>query len=206
MSQLAFIFIGRPGSGKGTAAENLKQKHGFVHLCSSEIFEQRKNDDPVFAARVRELSEVKDNGGLLPDEFVWTAISDAILLVPKGKNIVFDGCTRTAEQMRLLLSLLERLGFMVFIFLLDVVPDTCNNRMVARAKGAPVDKKRVDDKKEESRQRRLREFEDHISPIKNYVSSIGRVIFIIDASQSEDDIIVDIENYAGLPMELQFTV
>jgi adenylate kinase len=206
VSQLAFVFIGRPGSGKGTAAENLKQKHGFVHLCSSKIFERRKRVDPVFAARVRELSEVKDNGGLLPDEFVWTAISDEILLVPDGKNIVFDGCTRTAEQMRLLLNLLERLGFMVFIFLLDVVPDTCNNRMIARAKGAPVDEKRVDDKKEESRQRRLREFEDHISSIENYVSSCGRVIYVIDASQPELDIILDIENYAGLPTESLFVV
>lgn len=203
---MAFVFLGRPGSGKGTAANNLRERHGFVHLCSSEIFEERKKADPEFASRVRELSQIKDSGGLLPDEFVWTPISDAVLLVPDGKNIAFDGCTRTAEQMRLLLNLLERLSFRVFIFLLDVPADTCNSRMVFRSENAPEDQKRVDDRKESSRQSRLLEFENHFPSIKECIVSSGRLIFTIDARQSESDILADIENYAGLPSSIPTSV
>ncbi|MHB1316262.1 MAG: nucleoside monophosphate kinase [Minisyncoccota bacterium] len=202
----AIITLGRPGSGKGTLASNLNASHRFVHLCSSVIFENRKKADPVFKSRVAEFAKVKDAGGLLPDEFVWTPISDAILLVPEGVGIVFDGCTRTAEQMRLLLACLNRLKFEVFIVLIDLVSNTCDGRMITRSKEASEETFRPDDVDEVSRARRLWEFEKHFPSIEAYLDKVGKMIYVIDGDQTPQEILGDVENYVGLPVTTSVSV
>jgi len=202
----AIVTLGRPGSGKGTLATNLNTRHGFVHLCSSEIFEERKKIDLKFKHRVAEYATVKNEGGLLPDEFVWTPISDAILLIPDDINIVFDGCTRTVGQMRLLLQCLERLKFTISIVLIDLPVDACDRRMVQRSQEASLLNFRPDDVTEERRSRRLWEFEKHFPDIQSYLCGMGKTLYSINGNQTEGEILCDVENYVGLPVTVHVSV
>ena len=38
------LFLGVPGSGKGTQAEKLAAEYGYVHISTGDLFRALKND------------------------------------------------------------------------------------------------------------------------------------------------------------------
>lgn len=94
--KVVVIFIGPPGSGKGTQADLLVDKFGLVHLESSKVIENKfktgDSNDPVIA-REKELWE---SGELNTPELVRAWMLEAIrALHAKGVGIVLSGSPRT---------------------------------------------------------------------------------------------------------------
>lgn len=84
------LFIGPPGSGKGTQAEILTKK-GFLHISSGDLI--RKSTDPRII-KYREVDYKK--GKLLTDKLLYELVEKNI---PKGdKKYVLDGVVRTISQ------------------------------------------------------------------------------------------------------------
>jgi adenylate kinase len=94
MKALNVILIGPPGSGKGTQAELLRDRMGFVHYSTGEAFRDHiARKTPVGL----EVEEYVVSGRLVPDEVVLDVVN-AFLAEHAGKSILYDGFPRTIPQ------------------------------------------------------------------------------------------------------------
>ncbi len=91
------VFLGAPGSGKGTQAKQLVEKFEFVHLSTGDMLRSAiKQQLPVGL----KAKTYMDQGNLVPDSVMIELIEEALLSLPKSEdsNIILDGFPRTVPQ------------------------------------------------------------------------------------------------------------
>jgi len=72
MNSLNLVLIGPPGSGKGTQAELLREKNGFVHYSTGEVFRDLIRRKTPVGARVEGFVT---SGKLVPDDVVLDVVN-----------------------------------------------------------------------------------------------------------------------------------
>ena len=89
------LFIGMPGSGKGTQAK-LLAKYGFAHISTGDIIRKAfQEKDKLIMSYKEHINE----GGFLPDELILKLIEQSIVNLPKSSiGYVLDGAVRTIKQ------------------------------------------------------------------------------------------------------------
>ncbi len=88
------LFIGMPGSGKGTQTELLK-KYKFKHISPGDLLRegfQRK--DPLILPHKKDI----DSGKLFPDDLLIYLIEREIKKLKGFKGYILDGAARTLYQ------------------------------------------------------------------------------------------------------------
>jgi len=94
MKPVNLVLFGPPGSGKGTQAELLRDKLGFVHYSTGEVFRDHiSRKTPVGL----EVEEYVTTGKLVPDDVVLEVVN-AFVADHVGKPVVYDGFPRTLPQ------------------------------------------------------------------------------------------------------------
>ena len=123
------ILIGPPGSGKGTQAELLREKDGFVHYSTGEVFRDHiRRKTPVGLQVEKHVS----SGGLVPDAVVLEVVN-SFLAENAGKPILFDGFPRTIPQAEGLDKVLAAKKLAVdMAVLVDLPDDDVVKRLTAR--------------------------------------------------------------------------
>jgi adenylate kinase len=102
------IILGPQGSGKGTQADLLAERKGFVHLEMGKVLRSVADSDNQYASVVR---EAQNGGKLVSDEYVRLIAWDFINKHdPKTNNFVFDGYPRSVAQYELLKDMLMKFG------------------------------------------------------------------------------------------------
>jgi len=129
MKSLNLILIGPPGSGKGTQAELLREKNGFVHYSTGEVFRDHiRRKTPVGL----QVEKYVASGGLVPDSVVLDVVN-SFLAENAGKPILFDGFPRTIPQAEGLDKVLaERKLTVDMAVLVDLPDDEVVKRLTAR--------------------------------------------------------------------------
>lgn len=98
MMKKILIFIGPPGSGKGTQAKLLAQKYGFKHISTGDLLRALSVNENATAEQKKALEEMKA-GKLVPDwliyELAFAAVKENL---DNGKGVVLDGAIRNLEQ------------------------------------------------------------------------------------------------------------
>jgi adenylate kinase len=94
MKSLNIILVGPPGSGKGTQAELLRDRMGFVHYSTGEVFRDHIARKTTVGL---EVEEYVVSGRLVPDEVVLDVVN-AFVAEHAGKPVLFDGFPRTVPQ------------------------------------------------------------------------------------------------------------
>lgn len=89
------VFLGPPGCGKGTQAENIITNYRIKHLATGDMLRAAVNDGTEAGLRAKEFM---DAGKLVPDEVVIDMIKDAICKEECAKGFVLDGFPRTVLQ------------------------------------------------------------------------------------------------------------
>ena len=69
------VFLGPPGSGKGTQAKRLADKLGFKHLSTGDIFREAIGSETELGRRIKSFVE---SGKLVPDDLVSEVVFKAI--------------------------------------------------------------------------------------------------------------------------------
>ena len=98
------IFIGAPGSGKGTQSREFIEKHNFVQLSTGDLLRSAIKQGTKLGLEAKELM---DAGRLVPDEVIVGIVKD-FLLSNKGKSVIFDGFPRTVDQAKSLDLMLDQ--------------------------------------------------------------------------------------------------
>jgi len=129
MKATNLILIGPPGSGKGTQAELLREKNGFVHYSTGEVFRDHiARRTPVGL----DVEEYVTSGRLVPDEVVLQVVN-AFVAEHAGKPTLFDGFPRTIPQAKGLDKVLAEYRVIVdMAVLVDLPDDEVVKRLTAR--------------------------------------------------------------------------
>ena len=123
------VLIGPPGSGKGTQAELLRGKNGFVHYSTGEVFRDHIARKTPVGLKVEEYVT---SGKLVPDDVVLNVVN-AFLAEHAGQPILYDGFPRTIPQAEGLDKVLAEHDLKIdMAVLVDLPDDEVVKRLTAR--------------------------------------------------------------------------
>lgn len=89
------IFLGAPGSGKGTAASRVAPKFNIPHISTGDLFRQNiKGETPIGI----KAKDYMDRGELVPDEVVIEMLKERIQEDDCKEGFALDGFPRTIPQ------------------------------------------------------------------------------------------------------------
>ena len=101
---MKLLFLGPPGAGKGTQAQNAAAALGVIHISTGDMFRRHMADGTPLGEMVRRII---DRGGLVPDsltaEMLFARLSDP----DAAAGYILDGFPRTLPQAR---ALDEKIG------------------------------------------------------------------------------------------------
>jgi adenylate kinase len=89
------IFIGPPGSGKGTQAKRLAGRYGIPHISTGDMLREAVAEGTSLGA---EAAPIMAAGGLVPDDLMIGIIKDRMGKSDAGKGFILDGFPRTLVQ------------------------------------------------------------------------------------------------------------
>src|ERR1700686_3502337 len=102
---MRLILLGPPGSGKGTQAQRLIQRHGIVQLSTGEMLRAAVAAQTPVGLKAKDIMA---SGGLVPDDMVIGIISDRLDQADAAKGFILDGFPRTVPQAEALDELLKK--------------------------------------------------------------------------------------------------
>ncbi|MGL5112565.1 MAG: adenylate kinase [Flavobacterium sp.] len=156
------VLFGKPGAGKGTQAEFLKEKYHLVHISTGDVFRFNLKNDTELGKQARVFM---DAGDLVPDELTTKMLIDEVNKHLDAKGILFDGYPRTLSQAQALDAFLPTIGSQVTA---TVALEADDEVLVARLLERGKTSGRVDDQDEEKIRNRYQEYNEKTAPLMEY--------------------------------------
>ena len=182
---VTYLFLGAPGSGKGTQGKVFGAIPRFFHCACGEVFRSLDLRTPIG----QKFVEYSSKGLLVPDDLtveLWRNKIQAQVLEAEFKPdidaLVLDGIPRNVNQAKLMEDLID---------VRRVFHLSCSNRdeLVRRLRKRAIKDNRLDDASEEVIRKRLATFEEETKPVLNFYSSL---VTDVDALQPPVKVLQDI--------------
>ncbi len=126
----AIILLGGPGAGKGTLAEDLRQKTAYIHVSTGDMLRAALKSGSSVGL---EAKAFMDAGELVPDSVILRIIEARITTEPSVVCFMFDGFPRTIEQAKGLDQIFKKYnGVLSHVFNLEVDRATLLRRLTGR--------------------------------------------------------------------------
>jgi adenylate kinase len=201
------IFLGPPGAGKGTQAQDLARRYGVPHLSTGDMLRENIAKGTPLGAKAKPLME---RGELVPDSLVLKMVAARIERPDCSHGFVFDGFPRTVAQAQYLGELLKQHGFrqpVVIHFAIDpaLLMRRITGRRMCKVGGEIYNvferppklqgkcdydggelEQRPDDR-EEVVAPRLQAYQKQTAPLVAYYRRLGR-LREVDAAKSVDEV------------------
>ena len=185
------IFLGAPGSGKGTQAEFVSEKLNIPPISTGNMLREAVKNGTAAGLAAKDFM---DRGDLVPDEVVIGILKDRINEADAKNGFILDGFPRTVEQAQAL----ETMGVRIDTVLEIDVPDEkicarMGGRRVCEGCGASyhveykptkaegkcdscggVTGQRIDDKPETVLSR-LKTYHEKTAPLKGFYAERGKL-------------------------------
>lgn len=162
------VLFGKPGAGKGTQAEFLKEKYNLVHLSTGDIFRYNMKNGTELGNLAKSYM---DRGDLVPDEVTTNMLIEAVNANPNAKGFLFDGYPRTISQAQALDSFLASKGSEnTATVALEADDDILVARLLERGKTSG----RADDQDEDKIRNRYQEYNEKTAPLMEYYKKQGK--------------------------------
>ena len=208
----AVIFLGPPGSGKGTQAKELARVYGIPHLSTGDMLREHVSKGTPLGLKAKPIME---RGDLVPDSLVLKMVAERIERPDCSYGFVFDGFPRTVTQAKYLGELLKQHGlFQPFVLHMVIGSSVLLRRLTGRRTckvGGEIyniyDRppkvegicdndggelvQRPDDREEVIRER-LHAYDKQTAPLVQYYRQLG-FLHDIDASKSVEEVEQGIE-------------
>lgn len=205
-----FVFLGAPGSGKGTQAQGLAAAYADVllHISTGQLIRDEICSETELG---RQIKEKADMGSLVSDDDIFNVLAKKLECVKNKKTIILDGFPRTLNQAVLLKQFAEKTGNMIEkVVYFSIADAELINRLAGRFTcvhcGAVYHNQhntpktdgvcdfcgshdfhvRPDDRKEIV-EKRLRVYHEETEPLVSYYEAQG-LLFKLDASQTVERI------------------
>jgi adenylate kinase len=89
------IFMGPPGSGKGTQAKRLAARYGVPHISTGDMLREAIAEGTELG---KKAAPVIASGGLVPDDLMVGIIKNRLKKPDAQKGFILDGYPRTLVQ------------------------------------------------------------------------------------------------------------
>jgi adenylate kinase len=89
------IFIGPPGSGKGTQAKRLAGRFGIPHISTGDMLREAVTDGTELG---EQAAPIMASGGLVPDDLMLGIVDDRLRKADAQRGFILDGFPRTLVQ------------------------------------------------------------------------------------------------------------
>ena len=94
-----FVFLGAPGSGKGTQADFLSRQLGIPKISTGDIFRQEINNGSSIGKKAADYITA---GLLVPDDIVIQIVKNRLQDKDCQNGFILDGFPRTVTQAKAL--------------------------------------------------------------------------------------------------------
>ena len=156
------VLFGKPGAGKGTQAEFLKDKYNLVHLSTGDIFRFNIKNNTELG---RLAKTFMDKGDLVPDAVTIQMLQSEVDKNPQAAGFLFDGFPRTIAQAEALDTFLTSKNEEITA---TVALEADDNILVARLLERGKTSGRPDDQDEEKIRNRYDEYNQKTAPLMNF--------------------------------------
>ena len=156
------VLFGKPGAGKGTQAEFLKEKYNLEHISTGDLFRYNMKNDTDLGKLAKSYI---DNGDLVPDEVTIKMLEDAVDKNPDASGFIFDGFPRTTAQAEALDKFLTSKNMKIDATIaLEADDEILIQRLLERGKVSG----RSDDQDENKIRNRFEEYNLKTAPLKDF--------------------------------------
>ncbi|XP_041996504.1 adenylate kinase 4-like [Salvia splendens] len=206
------IFVGPPGSGKGTQSPIVKDEYCLCHLATGDMLRAAVAAKTPLGIKAKEAME---KGELVSDDLVIGIIDDALKKPSCQKGFILDGFPRTVVQAKKLDEMLAKRGVKVdkvLNFAIDdaILEERITGRWIHPSSGrsyhtkfAPPKVPGVDDVTGESLiqrkddtaavlKSRLEAFHKQTKPVIDYYSKLG-VVANLHSEKTPQEVTVEVK-------------
>lgn len=156
------VLFGKPGAGKGTQAQFLKDKYGLQHISTGDVFRRNIKEDTELGKLAKSFI---NKGDLVPDEVTIRMLQDEVEHHPDARGFIFDGFPRTTAQAEALDNFLESKEMRIDATIaLEANDEILIQRLLERGKISG----RADDQDELKIRNRFDEYSQKTAPLKEY--------------------------------------
>ena len=101
---MKLIFIGPPGSGKGTQAKRLASQHAVPHISTGDMLREAIADGTALG---QQAAPIMASGALVSDDLMIGIINDRLAKTDAQRGFILDGFPRTVVQAEKLDTIVE---------------------------------------------------------------------------------------------------
>ncbi|MCD4704865.1 adenylate kinase [bacterium] len=204
-----YIFLGMPGSGKGTQVELLVKKLNIPMISTGNLFRKNIKNETKLGLKVKDILE---KGDLVPDKVTFEMMSAEIKNMDISQGLILDGYPRSLRQAELLKDILN----IDIILNIELSEDqvllriggrrTCKCGETYHLKFNPPQKEGVcdkcgqelyirDDAQEETIKNRIKVYKEQTEPLIKYY---GDKVINIDGNPSIPEVTEEIFRKLGI--------
>ena len=133
------ILFGAPGAGKGTQANLLIKKFDLIQISTGDMLRQAVKLKTELGKKVETIMA---NGDLVPDDLIFSLISDRLNDKDIKNGFIFDGFPRNLKQAQKLDQIINDMNIHLdFVFHIDVEEAILTSRIENRAKQEKITRK-----------------------------------------------------------------
>lgn len=127
---MRIVFLGAPGSGKGTQAKRLMEEHQLVQVSTGDLLREAVAAGTELGVKAK---AAMDAGDLVTDDIVLGIIAERLARPDCAKGFILDGYPRNLQQAKDLEPVLANIGQSLdAAVLLDVDLDILMKRLTGR--------------------------------------------------------------------------
>lgn len=131
---MKLIFIGPPGSGKGTQAKQLAERQGIPHISTGDMLREAVAEGTELG---RQAAPIMASGGLVSDDLMVGIIRDRLNRADARRGFILDGFPRTLAQATKLDAIVGGNGEDEVKVLQLLVPDEVIVKRIALRRSCP---------------------------------------------------------------------
>jgi adenylate kinase len=170
---MRLVFLGPPGSGKGTQAKTLSGRLGVPMISTGEILRSAVRQSTPLGVQVKATMEA---GELVPDDLMIALIRERLSGADTQRGFLLDGFPRTVAQAKELDQLLATPGLAgsggLTAVVNLIVPEAV---LVARLDSRSVQEQRADDSRSTVLER-LRVYREKTAPLIGFYRNRGLLV------------------------------
>ena|SRR3989338_1391735 len=181
------IFLGVPGSGKGTQAKKIAGKYGYAHISTGDLLRALEKDRVANPADRQKLADMKA-GKLVADDLIYKlAFREIEKNLQTGRGVVLDGAIRSVEQARAYQQFFVKQGVEREVQVIEIHIDDATVMKRLKIRLQTFGKQRADDDPKVMRQRLKEQGNQPLQPILDFYQSL-RVLAIVDGEPPIEEV------------------
>ena len=163
------ILFGKPGAGKGTQAEFIKNTYNLIHISTGDLFRNNIKNKSQLGVLAKSYM---DKGDLVPDQVTIDMLKNEVSINRNVNGFIFDGFPRTISQAQALDFFLESIKMEITATIsLEDEDSILEKRLIKRGHLSG----RTDDQDIDKIRNRFKEYNIKTAPLKQYYSSIDKL-------------------------------